>query len=261
MIKNLVVNGCSFTSNQTNTDTWGAHLRNAIKPKIYQNLACSGAGNLYICNSTIDYLSSSALTPAETMVVIMWSGSGRKDIRISGEWYYHFENQYKYRAKSFNGNESEYYLFSGGLTNSWLESPPIKKIFEWGYKLSDPISLCKDSLIHILNLENYLKVHRYQYRFTGYVNQWTDVQDHSALSGDYSIGHFLKNIPIYNQYKYNSWIFVDQERNCLGEFAKNMNELDQTGHPTELAHCKFAKNIVLPQLIDSYAMQLAHHSQ
>jgi hypothetical protein len=261
VIKNLVVNGCSFTRDQTNTNTWATHLRNTIEPKIYQNLACSGAGNFYICNSTIDYLSSSNLDPAETMVIVMWSGSGRKDIRISGEWYYHFENQYNYRAKSFNDNESEYYLFSGGLTNSWMETPPIRKIFEWSYKLSDPVSLCKDTLIHIINLENYLKVHGYQYRFAGYVNQWTSAQDHSPLSGDYSIGYFLKDMPVYDQYKYDSWIFVDQERNCLGEFAKNINELDQTVHPTELAHRLFANNIILPQLIDSYAMQQEQHSQ
>jgi hypothetical protein len=247
MIKNLVVNGCSFTED-FKKPTWATHVNSALQPDTYQNLARSGAGNFYIANSTIDYLASAKLDPVETLVVVMWSGSGRKDIRISGEWYYYFEHQYLYRAKSFNGNESEYYLFSGGLSNSWQSNPNTKKIFDWAYKLSDPVSLCKDALTHIVTLENYLKAQGYQYYFAGYVNQWSDSVTHSPLSGDYSLGHFLKHIPLYEQYSYDSWIFLDQQRNCLGEFATDTNELDSTSHPTQTAHRMFAEKIVIPQL-------------
>lgn len=247
MIKNLVINGCSFTEDYKKP-TWATHVKSALDPNTYENLARSGAGNFYIANSTIDYLSSANLDPAETLVVVMWSGSGRKDIRISGEWYYYFESQYLYRAKSFNNNESEYYLFSGGLSNSWLANPDTKKIFDWAYKLSDPMSLCKDTLMHIVNLENYLKAQGYRYRFAGYVNQWSHSSTHSPLSGDYSLGYFLNNIPAYEKYSFDSWIFVDQQRNCLGEFATNMNELDHTSHPTQKAHQLFAETIVMPQL-------------
>jgi hypothetical protein len=244
VITNLVVNGCSFTQG----NSWAQSVNSTLKPNNYKNLAQGGAGNFYISNSTIDYLSSSDLDPAETLVIIMWSGSGRKDIRISGEWYYHFRNQYCFLANAFNGNESEYYLFSGGLSNSWLSNSTVKQVFEWAYKLSDPVTLCKDTLMHIINLENYLKVHGYQYRFTGYVNQWSDVADHSPLSGDYSLGHFLKDVPMYKKYSFDNWIFVDQERRCLGEFATEIGELDNTGHPTGSAHRLFAKQIIMPVL-------------
>jgi len=255
MIKNLVVNGCSFTeSNHLQTEggpyggSWAAHVSTALAPNSYQNLARSGAGNFYISNSTIDYLASNRPDPKETLVIVMWSGSGRKDFRISGEWYYHFENQYTYRAKSGSDDDSEYYLFSGGLTNSWMSSSITKKAFEWPYRMSDPVSLCKDSLMHIINLESYLQAHGYQYRFTGYFNQWTDQADHSHISGDYSLGYFLKDIPTYKNYSFKNWIFVDQQRNCLGEFASDLDLLDHTHHPLAAAHQMFAEKIIIPAL-------------
>jgi hypothetical protein len=244
MIKNLVVNGCSYTEG----NSWAQSVNITLSPDHYKNLARGGAGNFYIANSTIDYLCSSNLTPAETMVIVMWSGSGRKDIRISGEWYYYFKNHYPYQAKSFNGIESEYYLFSGGLSNSWLSNPTTKKVFEWAYKLSDPVTLCKDTLVSIVNLENYLKANGYQYRFAGYVNQWSESIDHSPLSGDYSIGHFLKDVPMYKNYSFDNWVFVDQERNCLGEFAMSLGKLDDTSHPTNTAHRLFAEQVIIPAL-------------
>lgn len=247
MIKNLVVNGCSFTDDFM-SPTWATYVNDSLCCQSYQNLAKGGGGNFYISNSTIDYLSSSDLDPAETMVIVMWSGSGRKDLRIAGEWYYHFQNNYFYQSKPFNVNESEYYLFSGGLTNSWLTNPGTKKIFEQLYKISDPTTLCKDTLLHIINLENYLKVHGYQYRFAGYFNQWSDNAEYSPLSGDYSLGYFLKDIALYKRYDYSSWIFADSQRNCLGEFALNLGEFDNTGHPTQKAHRIFAEKIFIPQL-------------
>jgi len=244
MIANLVINGCSYTQG----NSWAQNVNAALKPKNYQNLAHQGAGNFYIANSTIDYLSSSDFDPAETLVIIMWSGSGRKDLRISGEWYYFFMEQYMYGAKSFNGNESEYYLFSGGLANSWMADPTTKKVFDWAYKLSDPVSLCKDTLTHIVNLENYLRMHNYQYRFAGFVNQWSDTFDYSPICGDYSLGHFLADIPMYKNYSFDNWIFVDQARNCLGEFASGIGQLDSTMHPTSTAHKLFAEQVVIPAL-------------
>lgn len=246
MITNLVVNGCSFTEG----NTWAQSVNATLKPNNYKNLARRGAGNFYISNSTINYLSTSNLDPANTLVIIMWSGSGRKDIRISGDWYYYLDKKYSYQAKSFNGDESEYYLFSGGLSNSWMSNSTTKKVFEWAYKLSDPVTLCKDTLMHVVNLENYLKACGYQYWFASYVNQWSAIIDHSPLSGDYSVGHFLKDTPMYKNYNFDNWIFVDQERNCLGEFAAGLGQLDNTGHPTGIAHRMFAEQVIIPVLTD-----------
>ena len=86
MIANLVINGCSYTQG----NSWAQSVNVALKPKNYQNLAHQGAGHFYIANSIIDYLSSSDSDPAETLVIILWIGSGRKDLRIFVEWNYFF---------------------------------------------------------------------------------------------------------------------------------------------------------------------------
>lgn len=244
MFKNLIINGCSYTEG---THTWAQVVNNYYTPKIYKNFAKQGAGNFYISNSTIDYLESAQLTPADTMVIIMWSGTGRKDLRISGEWYYYFKDQ-GYGFQSHNDNDSEYYIFSGGLTNSWTSNTELKKSFEWAYKLSDPTSLCKDSLVEMIKLENYLKYHGYQYRMASFLNYWSTVESCTLISGDYCIPYFLKDILIYQNYDMNSWIFADDEHMCLGEYAKRLNELDSTGHPTAYAHRQFAEQVIIPQL-------------
>lgn len=259
MIKNLVVNGCSFT-NDVEVSTWATYVNRSFNFNSYTNLAQGAAGNFYIANSTVNYLNYADLDPSETLVIIMWSGPGRKDIRVSGDWYYYFENQYNWRAKSSAGDESEYYLFSGGLTNSWLTNPDTKKIFNWAYKLSDPVSLCKDTLTYIVFLENYLKNQRYHYQFSSFVNYWSTNTDYNKFTGDYDIDFFLKDTPMYKNFNFDSWMFVDSSRNCLGEFAESINELDSTVHPTELGHQRFTEQIIIPHLVDSYAEQLMPHS-
>jgi hypothetical protein len=62
------------------------------------------------------------------------------------------------------------------------------------------------------------------------------------------LGYFLKDIPMYKNYSFKNWIFADQQRNCLGEFASKLGELDHSSHPTEAGHQIFADTIILPHL-------------
>jgi hypothetical protein len=100
-------------------------------------------------------------------------------------------------------------------------------------------------MMNFLNLENYLKVQDYHYRFTSFVNYW-DSNTEFVSEGNYSIGYFCKNYPIYQKYDFSNWFFVNEQKDCLAEFAKKLGELDNTRHPTETAHEKFVEEIVLP---------------
>lgn len=245
MIENLIVNGCSFTAdNLVNQTTWASYTHKQLQFDRYQNLARQGAGNFYICESTIGFLETQNLVPSDTCVLVMWSGTGRKDIRISADWYFYLKDHYAYLSQS-GFNDIDYYLFSGGLTNSWMDTGEVKKIFDWQYRVSDPYSLCLDSLINMIKLESYLRDHGYTYMMTSFVNLW---QGESATSGDYCIPWFLKNQDIFKKYKFDNWFFVDTNKNCLGEFAKDIEEIDSTGHPTSRAHEMFANQIVIPEL-------------
>ena len=243
MIKNLVINGCSFTADQKNT-TWASVLANYFLDIEYYNIAAGAAGNDYICNSTINYLEQQQLDPGNTLVLIMWSGTGRKDLNVAGEWWYYLHDDYPHGRR----HGEQYYLFSGGLTNSWTTNKTTKKIFEWLYKLSDPTTLCQNSMMNFLNLENYLKANGYQYRFTSYVNYWDPATESNFNAGDYSIGYFCKDYPLYQKYNFSNWFFVNDRKDCLAEFALQLNELDYTSHPTIAGHTMFAKQIVVPLL-------------
>ena len=245
MIQNLVVNGCSFTDDRNN-NTWATILAKQYPNLNYYNIASVAAGNDYIANSTVEFLEKNNFNPKETLVVVMWSGTGRKDLKISGEWWYYLTEQYPQGRKL---NE-EYYLFSGGLTNSWTTNNTTKKIFDWVYKLSDPTTLCQSSFMNFLNLENYLRVNNYQYKFTSYVNYWDPLTESNFNSGDYSIGHFAKDYPLFQNYNFSNWFFVNKKQDCLAEFALGINELDNTGHPTTAGHQQFAETIAVPAVKD-----------
>lgn len=239
---NLVVNGCSYTDDRFAT-TWATLLAQKFSQVNYTNLASAAAGNDYICRSTMHFLSEQQPDPATTLVVIMWSGTGRKDISVPGDWWYHIKETY---ACGRNHNDKQYYVFSGGLNNSWTRNTLTKKIFSWPYKLCDPTTLCEDNLLNFVNLENFLKVKGYTYMFGSYVNYWHTQEQSNFSAGDYCIGYFCQDHSLYQQLDFSKWFFVNQDKDCLAEFARDIDQLDDTGHPTQIGHQKFCDQVVWP---------------
>lgn len=68
---NLLVNGCSFSRGPT---AWPYHIPNVT----VTNLACSGAGNDYIFNTTLSELSQRTYDH----VAIMWTQPARIDVKV-----------------------------------------------------------------------------------------------------------------------------------------------------------------------------------
>ena len=244
MIKNLVVNGASGVDDRPHV-TWATFLSKKYQWDSYHNLGSAGCGNDYICDSTIQLLEKQQFDPKETLVIIMWSGVGRKDLAITGEWYYHLKDSY---GSLRNHNDEEYYLFSGGLTNAWEKNKTTKKIFEWLYKLSDPVTICVNSLLNFINLENYLKVHGYNYKFTVDVNCWTPANEGTEFYGDHSIGYFCADLPIYQNFDFSNWFFINDQKDGLGQFIKYEKTFTDTLHTSAPTYEKFAEQIVIPQI-------------
>lgn len=238
-MQNLVVNGCSFTQETDYTRTWASFLREKINPENYINLAQGGAGNKYICDSTISFLESNTISSKNTLIIIMWSGVGRKDLHISEEWFFYFKEYYDYLCRR---NDETCYLHSGGLTNSWLENKKTRKIFENIYKISDPLSICIENLLFFIHLKSYLKSNNYKFYFTNYFNTWNPAVE-STNGGDYCIGHFCTKHtlnPIYQNFDFDDWIFLNDAKDCLGDLAEKTYSLDSTRHPIEETHSRFA---------------------
>lgn len=251
MIQNLVVNGCSFTSLNRDYKSWSEYVADELNVTTYKNLGMGGAGNHYIAQGTIDYLEHADLDPAETLVLVMWSGPSRKDKLVTEHWWNHIKNNnYPFGAQFVSENypneEHNYWVFSGGAANSWNYNPVVKELFEIDYKTTDATIMCKESLVHFKRLTDYFSENKYHYKFTSFLNYWKPsfVVDY----GEYGLDHHCKHIPLYQKFDFSNWFFTDNDKNTFGEFATSINEIDGTNHPTGIAHEQFATKFVIPSL-------------
>ena len=126
-----------------------------------------------------------------------------------------------------------------------------KKVFANLYKLADPLGLCIENLLFFIQLESYLTVKGYKFAFTNYFNTWNPSVG-STPGGDYCIANFcaLNFTPIYNNFDFKNWIFLDEENTCLGDFAIKIDQMDESYHPTLVAHQKFADLFLTKLILD-----------
>ena len=174
---NLVVSGCSFTTNEHVPDgsnwNWANILAKDTGMDIH-NLATAGAGNTHIANSIILYLAQHPeLTPENTLVMAMWSGAGRIDLLTSTE----FKPLNKVAAACVYN--SKVACLPGG--NWWnvripsLEANTVKNLA----RMSSSYSFALASWLEIQKLENFLKCKEFTYRFTSFLNY-----DINLIKGD-----------------------------------------------------------------------------
>lgn len=243
MIKNLLVSGCSFTAGyHFNQKTWPWHVADAFNIKC-TNIAYSGAGNGYISNSIIDVLESGVYHPDETLVVVMWSGTSRCDVRVSEEFWNELDYNYKFKS-----NNDNFYVGSCGTGNAWQDNKITKLLFEMQYLSSDPVSLCNNSIRNFLNLENYLITNKYKFKFTSFYNMWTsDVHEFTSDVGEPLLGKYVRKFDLTN------WFFVNSNKDSLWEYTKaNKLIANDKWHPNDLAHKQYAEQIVVPTLQECF---------
>lgn len=239
MIKNLIVSGCSFTQAEYN---WALALIHKIPGLGHVNLACSAAGNTYICDSVIDCLLTTDCNPDETLVLVMWSGVTRKDLITSDVVYQNL--QYKYKAES----HGSCYVFSGGELGTWNEDPIVKIAFKSLYKMENENTMGKESLRNMVKLQEFLTAHRYKFKFMSYVNYWEDTADKIG-DMDFSLTHYLKYDHWYRALDFSNWIFMDEQKNGIYEYTKQHGLfLDDNFHPNDQAHKEFAHKYIYPQI-------------
>ena len=255
MIKNLLVNGCSFTAQVRSPGAkdsivpWADHVAHHFHvPECdYMNWAQGGAGNFYIANSTIDRIESAGLKPNDTLILVMWSGLSRKDIRISQEY---FEILQDYNCK--NSIDGNYYLCSGGAVNSWWHHPAVKPCFFNVYRASNWQSLVRDSISYIMHLQNYLESKQFRYKFLSFINYW-QADRILPVDQEYVIERVFCQQELQTKIDFSKWIFVNQDKDGLYEYALLLGDVQDDGfHPAARAHESFAKNIVIPKLVEYF---------
>jgi hypothetical protein len=230
----MLVNGCSFSQGQ---QAWPNHLQ-TFDQKDIVNLSCSGAGNTYIHEATINALASETFD----IVVIMWSGLTRIDTKVAN--IDEFDNSY-YNSKFASAHNDwpskitlpvddqtfidKDWVFGLGEQN---QDPVVQKsqLFREFYKRLEIPQFVFHFLIKLISLQNTLKTLKIPYIFLFYQPYQNALRQYPNLC------------------KIVDWDNVYTEKNIF-ELAKANNDIDSTNHPGILTHKQWAK--IMDKLIDT----------
>lgn len=223
--KNLLVSGCSFTFNNSKTDScsWPYYLRDLVNFETVYNVAQSGAGTTHIFNSIVNEIETNKnIDPDNTQVIVMWSGLTRTDTiatrDITRPWH-HMSNY------DFNNHFATLSIFNevDGKTD-------LDNLCKQYKLLVDSDAQIYESLLKIVALDGYIKSKRFDYLFTSWQDPTPELDR-------------IKS-PMINTVK-NLVSSVDY----LGEFARKNQLLEpDSGHPSPNGYLEWTKQCLIPSL-------------
>ena len=231
--KTLLVSGCSFTHNNCDSHfSWGNDLATWAGMDIV-NLAIPGAGNAHITNSIILYIEQHDLDPAETLVMVMWSGTARIDW-IADRGLSKFKHAYPFTYDYDQHNE----LVLGG---SWWQ-PKRRTHLEEALveysKYQSTHSFALHSWLAMNNLANYLKLQGFEYYFTSIGNTAND--EELWIDYEQELSELKLTLDKAN------WIDP-----YIGDYCQAHNLLqDDNFHPSMQGHEKWTREVLMPYLIE-----------
>ena len=180
MIKNVLVNGCSFSRGP---GSWPYHLQKNLNFNLV-NLSQAAAGNLYIHNATISEITKRSYD----LVIIMWSGLERVDVQVENISLFSQTALTSYSQSKLNDwpekivypvNDQDYveknWVLAAGNTDEYLKSI---KFADTQYRYVGREQAIQQSLIHMISLQSVLKQMNIPYFFTFYRNYIPTLEKH-----------------------------------------------------------------------------------
>ena len=147
----VLVSGCSYTYNFQGSGThWPKELFNGQK---VENISRSGAGNLYISMSIMDWIKQNG---SPKFVFILWTGYRRVDLCIP--------NNLNISTTNLGILENTQVLFSGGQYEKW-DNMLMNDYFLSQYNTNNQKYLLDQSSMAIMNCHNFLKSQNIDYKF------------------------------------------------------------------------------------------------
>ena len=239
--ENLVVSGCSFTTDEhvPTKGPWNwASTMCADTGMTIHNLASAGTGNTHIANSVILYLSQHPeLTPANTLVMAMWSGVGRIDFLMSTE----------YRSKRYADacyyNQYVVSVLGGHWWNPRQKGMEIDLIRAFSRTQSNH-SFAVTSWLEMQKLGDFLTARNFVHRFTSFVNY-----GHNLIKGDALVVPFEQCL--HDQgltLDRTNWLPLSPEDH-FGDWCRIRGLLTEDGfHPGADAPQRWPREVVMPVL-------------
>jgi len=209
-IKNLLVNGCSFSRGP---GSWPYYLK-------YQNivnLAQAGAGNTYIHEATVAELAQRSYD----FVIIMWTGIHRVDYKVSDinifaeskytSQYQHQQNDWEekivYPVNDQNYVEKNWVFGCGYINNETALKQ--SKIFDGVYRHVGYSQFIDGLLIKMISLQNVLKQMEIPYLFTFYEDYIHDLTTSKDLYNMLDQNQIYNKENIGNITNANKWFATD----------------------------------------------------
>ena len=98
------------------------------------------------------------------------------------------------------------------------------------------------SVLEIIKLQEFLKSKKINYRFMTYANYWNDTTN---TSGSLSSINNYKSVQVLSEgLDFNQFIFYNNQRDGLYEFAKATNQICDGFHPTSIAAENWSQIII-----------------
>jgi hypothetical protein len=235
--KNLVVSGCSFTYNTSETVavTWPYYLRDLAGIDQVYDCSLPGAGNHHICHSTIWTLENKSFDPLDTLVIVMWSGHNRDDAIISAN----FLNAY---LMTFSYNNSVTAGISGGNHPGGrgnTQNQSLKNINQ----IKSTESRTVENYLYVSILYHYLRQKQYKFLFLDYLDRSISNRGYDFKICDY-LNDNLKS-KYYDMVEYNV-----ENLYCFA--IKNDLLSTDDFHPSPDGHLLWTKQHLFPFLKSNY---------
>lgn len=229
--KYLVVSGCSFTYNNSETaaSTW---------PYIFKSLGgfdevldCSlpGGGNYHISNSLIWGLVNEKPDPDDTLVVVMWSGNDRDDCMMSSLNLNDYPMSFYYSNDAVSG-------ITGGFTDQ--NSGNCKQGIDVFRKIKSEESRAIENYLYMLQLHTWLSANGYRFVFVDYLDRTAH-----RVNMDFDIDQYLPDS------------LAEHKRSMMApvidlySHAKNMEDFYEDGfHPGFNANLSWVTDRLIPYI-------------
>jgi len=210
--------------------TWPVYTRDLLGMSDIYDCSCPGAGNKHIHDSVMYALETNInLTPANTFIVIMWSGYGRDDVMIDKSW-----------LKSDSPCRYDYTgEVSLGLTGGILGQGNLLCSLDVLKRVKSNKSRAIENFLLILSLKSYLQKRGFEFVFTEFSS---DLKEYEI-----SVKENLDSLLI------NKWQDLIGDIETLGEYAW---ETVDGSHPSPKCHWAWSKNILIPRILKTLKKEL-----
>jgi hypothetical protein len=238
-IKNLIVSGCSFTYNDLdNTSlTWPYFLRDLGGFDQVLDTSLPGAGNSHISNSLIWALEMDKPDPADSLVIVMWSGHDRDDYIFPKENVNNYSTPFYYSKNVMSSIKNAGDLCPESNRNGIADE--LKKLSTAKSYESRAI----ENYLYIAKTYQYLKSLDYKFLFLNFINFKESIQGEVGGTNSFDI---RKHLPNLAKQRLNSMI---TEIDDPYHFSVRYNLLGADDfHPGYYGHLRWTRKVLIPHL-------------